>query len=106
MRKGDRIKVKQPGLGRPGVRKLCRYAEVMEYSPSVAAVFVDMKVRDRELWAISSDEKCIPGLDIGKVRVAEEITFPQFRGWDIWCCDLHKDSLRICFIKGRGGHRG
>lgn len=94
MRKGDRVRIRQLGGER-----LYHYAEVIKAGPSVTAVFVDLKDRDREIWATSSDEKLTPGGDLGREHTVEELTFPQFRGWDIWCCDLGKDYLRICFIK-------
>ncbi len=83
-------------------------AWIMSQHGNLAAVFVDMKSKYCEVDAFWSGDFG-PGLFIGarkdslhlhrRQKGHTELVFTELRGWEIWCAEISRYALNICFIK-------
>lgn len=75
----------------------------------VKAVVMDMDTKRGEIFSTRSDD-FIPNITIGptedmvkaiknKETELTEITFPDLKGWNIFCASISKYNISICFIK-------
>lgn len=82
---------------------------ILEKSNSVVAIGIDMASKRGDVTGIISEDN-IPGLLLdaneaslhlqnGKENESTEISFPQYKGWEVYCASISRYTLKICLIK-------
>lgn len=78
---------------------------------TMCAIIVDCKSKRGDIIATGNDENDIPILDLGAdeettnikegktIDDATEISFPDFKGWDIFTCNYAKYSIYVSMYK-------
>lgn len=90
-------------------RAVCSDARIVVYTPTLAAVEIDMATKWCDAIAATSDDNGNVGIIITdtsrSIGVNEtnlsntEIEFPRFKGWNIFCYSCNRYALRVVFNK-------
>jgi len=79
--------------------------------PRCVAVYVDLHSKYAEIGCLMSGDDCAPGVVLDanaetlhlarghKRTEGTEISFPEYRGWQVFCADLARYTLAVCLVK-------
>lgn len=73
---------------------LHKYVIVTEHKNIVA---LETKVEDKEKLAAIAD--CPPCVILDDSENYSRISFPEYKNFKVWSCDIQKGILKICLIK-------
>lgn len=90
-------------------RAVISFARVITYTPTLAALEIDMKTKWCDIIETTDYNNGNIGLfitdtersvDVNKRKKCDtEIDFPRFKGWDIFCSSCNRYTLRVVFNK-------
>lgn len=90
-------------------RAVIGFARVITYTPTLAAVEIDVITKWCDVIGAIGDDKGNIGIIINDTYMSinaneeslsgTEIDFPRFKGWNIFCYSCNRYTLRVVFNK-------
>lgn len=102
------VRIKIIAQGAPLVNDAFEYRS----GPGIAAIIVDLKSKRCAVTGISGGdygpEIYIDALEGESLHLGDEpgstmISFPRYRGWEVFCADISKCTLSVCLIEESNG---
>lgn len=86
-------------------------AYIHQRSETVVAIFIDMKTKRADILSVGCDDNNNPTImleaneesvflkkDVEREKPTE-ISFPEFKNWDVWSVNVSKYTVFVCLVK-------